>query len=369
MAQPTVTNVRFQLRRDNATAWASALNPVLLAGEPGYDTTNKILKIGDGITKWSLLPSISGGGQGATGGTSLPTNGAIGSYLSWTGTQWVAGGADDVQLGGNSSITGTANNNVVVGSSASAVEGDVTVGKSATSSFKYNVTVGLNATTNGYAVAIGPNAKTQGNDVGIGSNVNSKGYDVAIGSAASSNGDSVAVGASARSANSGTAIGKSSTSNGTLGSVSIGSNSTANNSSSVALGTSSASLGPYAVAIGPLASVGDSQGAIAIGNLSNIGAESDGSILIGPQSSIREGASGSILIGGSTTLTASNSIVISAGNLPGVPGSTFTTSNSCFIKPIRPEANPNASDANPVAAGTLWYNNQTGEVCYHVEIK
>jgi hypothetical protein len=367
MAQPTVTNVRFQLRRDTAAAWASALNPVLLAGEPGYDTTNKILKVGDGITAWSLLPSISGGGgQGATGGVSLPTNGTVGDYLSWTGTQWVAGGSTDVRLGGNSSITGTALNNVVVGSSASAVEGDVTIGKSAVSNFKFNVSVGLNAEANGYDVAIGPNAECGGNDVGIGANVVSRGYDVSIGSAASSNGNSVAIGANATSALSGTAVGKSATSNGIEGSVSIGSNSTASSNSSVAVGTGASSNGAYAVALGPLATVADATGAIAIGNLSNIAPGSNGSIIIGNQSSIGSNMVGSILIGASTVLNGSKSIAIVAGNEPGKPGPTFTGSNSCYIAPIRAAFNPSVTIATPIPTGTLWYDPVTSEVCYHV---
>lgn len=48
---------QIKLRRDTAANWALE-DPVLAQGEPGYDTTNKILKIGDGSTIWSLLPSI-----------------------------------------------------------------------------------------------------------------------------------------------------------------------------------------------------------------------------------------------------------------------------------------------------------------------
>lgn len=44
----------IQVRRDVAADWASA-NPVLAAGEPGWDTDNNILKIGDGVTAWSAL--------------------------------------------------------------------------------------------------------------------------------------------------------------------------------------------------------------------------------------------------------------------------------------------------------------------------
>lgn len=45
---------RYQLRRGTSDSWASA-NPVLLAGEPGVDTTTDVLKIGDGVTAWAGL--------------------------------------------------------------------------------------------------------------------------------------------------------------------------------------------------------------------------------------------------------------------------------------------------------------------------
>jgi len=51
---------RMKLRRGTAAEW-SAANPVLLAGEPGYDTTNNIIKIGDGVTAWNSLPTTLGG--------------------------------------------------------------------------------------------------------------------------------------------------------------------------------------------------------------------------------------------------------------------------------------------------------------------
>jgi hypothetical protein len=45
-----------QQKRGTASEWSAAVNP-LSAGELGYDTTNKVLKIGDGTTLWaSLLP-------------------------------------------------------------------------------------------------------------------------------------------------------------------------------------------------------------------------------------------------------------------------------------------------------------------------
>jgi len=51
-------NTIINLRRGSATAW-SGVNPVLSSGEPGYDFTNKILKIGDGSTPWNSLSNHS----------------------------------------------------------------------------------------------------------------------------------------------------------------------------------------------------------------------------------------------------------------------------------------------------------------------
>lgn len=62
MANKTLTGARIQLRRDTASNWSSK-NPVLLVGEAGYDTTNRILKIGNGSTPWnSLLEAHSNSG-------------------------------------------------------------------------------------------------------------------------------------------------------------------------------------------------------------------------------------------------------------------------------------------------------------------
>ena len=48
-------NARYQLRRDTASAWASS-NPILILGEPGYETDTKKLRIGDGVTAFTSLP-------------------------------------------------------------------------------------------------------------------------------------------------------------------------------------------------------------------------------------------------------------------------------------------------------------------------
>lgn len=49
----------IQYRRDTAANW-TAVNPVLAAGEPGYETTSTFFKIGDGTTAWNSLPYKKG---------------------------------------------------------------------------------------------------------------------------------------------------------------------------------------------------------------------------------------------------------------------------------------------------------------------
>ena len=51
-------NDLIKLRKGTSVDWNSA-NPVLASGEPGYDLTNKILKIGDGTSNWNNLTSIN----------------------------------------------------------------------------------------------------------------------------------------------------------------------------------------------------------------------------------------------------------------------------------------------------------------------
>lgn len=46
--------VRFQLRRDTASNWAST-NPVLALGEPGVETDTLKVKVGNGSTAWNSL--------------------------------------------------------------------------------------------------------------------------------------------------------------------------------------------------------------------------------------------------------------------------------------------------------------------------
>lgn len=47
----------LQLKRGTAARWVE-LNPILAAGEPGFEYDTKKLKIGDGNTVWNDLPYI-----------------------------------------------------------------------------------------------------------------------------------------------------------------------------------------------------------------------------------------------------------------------------------------------------------------------
>lgn len=55
---------RIQLRRAAALFWSST-NPVLLRGEPGFETDTYKMKVGDGISRWIDLPYQNG--LGVTG--------------------------------------------------------------------------------------------------------------------------------------------------------------------------------------------------------------------------------------------------------------------------------------------------------------
>lgn len=47
--------VLIQFRQAAKVEWETS-NPVLAAGEPGYDSTTKAFKVGDGVKTWASLP-------------------------------------------------------------------------------------------------------------------------------------------------------------------------------------------------------------------------------------------------------------------------------------------------------------------------
>ena len=68
-------SVRLEFRRDTASNWTAA-NPVLKAGEPGFEVDTGRLKIGNGTTPWNSLPyqGTSSGAQGVFDGGGPATN-------------------------------------------------------------------------------------------------------------------------------------------------------------------------------------------------------------------------------------------------------------------------------------------------------
>ena len=78
---------QIQFRRGSSPEWVSIYGgngPTLNAGEPGFDSTNNILKIGDGSTNWlNLKPIHNINGVGATNNQYLIYNSTTGL---WTPT-------------------------------------------------------------------------------------------------------------------------------------------------------------------------------------------------------------------------------------------------------------------------------------------
>jgi len=51
-------SVTIRLRRDSSTNWTT-INPILLLGEPGFETDTNKLKIGNGTDTWNNLPYVA----------------------------------------------------------------------------------------------------------------------------------------------------------------------------------------------------------------------------------------------------------------------------------------------------------------------
>ena len=92
---PETLKARVPYKSGTAASWAS-FNPILLAGEPGYETDTKILRIGDGSTAFVSLPAID-----ASGATPAPA-----SRIISTGTGLTGGG--DLSTNRSLALTGQA---------------------------------------------------------------------------------------------------------------------------------------------------------------------------------------------------------------------------------------------------------------------
>jgi energy-converting hydrogenase Eha subunit A len=100
---------RIVLRRDTSVNWEEN-NPVLLSGEPGYETDSHMMKMGDGITPWASLDYYitgSTGPIGATGANGMGITGAAGADgIGITGPTG-ATGADGIGITGSGIINKT----------------------------------------------------------------------------------------------------------------------------------------------------------------------------------------------------------------------------------------------------------------------
>lgn len=72
----------FRHRRDTSANWA-AVNPVVPDGQLTYDETANALRMGDGVTAWSALSPIGGGGGGVSDGDKGDIT-VSGGGASWT---------------------------------------------------------------------------------------------------------------------------------------------------------------------------------------------------------------------------------------------------------------------------------------------
>ena len=70
----------IQHRRDLAVDWTTA-NPVLSAGEIGFEVDTGKFKIGDGVLDWNTLKYAGGGGGNLDGGEADTNYGGISPIL------------------------------------------------------------------------------------------------------------------------------------------------------------------------------------------------------------------------------------------------------------------------------------------------
>lgn len=125
---PRITDIT--LRKGTAAEWAAA-NPILNAGEPGYDSTNKIFKVGDGSSTWSSLSSINLTSTNITNFDSavnslLPTisNNSDNRILTSTGTSTGINAEANLTFNGSSlSVTGSGSFSGNVTSSSGDISG------------------------------------------------------------------------------------------------------------------------------------------------------------------------------------------------------------------------------------------------------
>ena len=358
------TPVKFQLRRDTATNW-STNNPILLLGEPGFDSTNNQLRIGDGVTGWNSLNQVDVKGNGGValgyaagytgqGASAISIGYQAGQYGQ--GMQSIAIGANagstgqgtnSIAIGSNAGSTGQGGNSIAIGSSAGQTGQDtnsIAIGTFAgmTRQKESSVAIGLYAGSTDQqlnTVAIGSSAggvRQQANSIAIGTNAGSTDQQIYA----------TSIGAEAGKFNQqtyGVAIGYQS-------------GFTGQQTTSIAIGYAAG----YNVQQSNAIAIGGSAGytsqktnAIAIGNSAGGVNQAASAIAIGSNAGFTGQGTNSIAIGSSAGFTgqANNSIILNAtGNrLSGVAGQT----DSFYVSPVRSD--------NTQTLG-LAYNSSTNEI-------
>lgn len=101
---------KIKLRRDTAVNWSSS-DSVLALGEPGYDTTNNKLKIGNGTSTWSVLTFLT------------DVQGADGTYTPTTPANWLGSPTVGTVVAGLDELAGRV---TTVESAPAITTGDVT---------------------------------------------------------------------------------------------------------------------------------------------------------------------------------------------------------------------------------------------------
>lgn len=191
------TFVRRQERRDTAANWASA-NPILAAGEWGFDTTNNISKMGDGVTAWSSLGRTALNVGSGTNAVALGTSStASGVEAIAVGLGSLASGQDATAVGTVCGASGNFSAAYGYGATASGASG-IAIGNGATSTGSVSVSIGAASDASNNATALGNDASASGDTslaLGYGSGATAS-ASIAIGYAVqATHAGSVAIGA------------------------------------------------------------------------------------------------------------------------------------------------------------------------------
>ena len=86
MSCNTTQQVRFQLRRGNAAYWDAHASDVLKSGEPGFNTSENKLKIGNDTDSWAALEYINVAGPVGTYTTIVPSTNIPGNVTLESGS-------------------------------------------------------------------------------------------------------------------------------------------------------------------------------------------------------------------------------------------------------------------------------------------